>query len=102
MTKLYSKLACSIIIAIAVIGCSNPESNEIDDSEWRLVWQDEFNGSGEVDLSKWDKPEYNRRNNDTGPDGWWLREDSFLDGNGHLIIRARKIANRNSARSQFA
>lgn len=96
MTKLYSKLACAITITITIIGCSNPESNEIDDSEWRLVWQDEFNGSGEVDVSKWDKPEYNRRNNDNGPDGWWLKENSYQDGNGNLVIVASVINNRNS------
>ncbi|MBN1558923.1 family 16 glycosylhydrolase [candidate division KSB1 bacterium] len=60
-----------------------------------LVWYDEFDGTT-IDPAKWDKPEYNRRQNSNGPDGWWLREDSFLDGDGHLIIRARKIANRNS------
>ncbi len=60
-----------------------------------LVWSDEFNGTT-LDLSKWDKPEYNRGQNSSGPDGWWLREDSFVDGNGHLIIRAKKIDNRNS------
>ncbi|MBN1482760.1 glycosyl hydrolase family protein [candidate division KSB1 bacterium] len=65
-----------------------------------LVWSDEFNGVT-LDLQKWDKPEYNRRGNDNGPDGWWLREDSFLDGQGNLVIRARKIANRNSDNDPF-
>jgi len=60
-----------------------------------LVWSDEFDGTT-VDPSSWDKPEYNRRQNENGPDGWWLRQDSYLDGQGHLVIRARKIANRNS------
>ncbi|MBN1464667.1 family 16 glycosylhydrolase [candidate division KSB1 bacterium] len=60
-----------------------------------LVWYDEFDGTT-IDPAKWDKPEYNRRQNSNGPDGWWLREESFLDGDGHLIIRARRIANRNS------
>ena len=65
-----------------------------------LVWSDEFDGNS-IDMSKWDKPEYNRRKNDNGPDGWWLRQDSFLDGQGHLIIRARKINNRNSDNDPF-
>ncbi|RPH97946.1 MAG: glycoside hydrolase family 16 protein, partial [Calditrichaeota bacterium] len=60
-----------------------------------LVWNDEFNDAV-LDKKKWDQPEYNRRNNNAGPDGWWLKEDSYLDGQGHLIIRARKIENRNS------
>lgn len=61
-----------------------------------LVWSDEFEGMGIPDTSKWDQPEYNRRNNDEGPDGWWRKEDSFLDGEGNLVIRVRKIDNKNS------
>jgi hypothetical protein len=61
-----------------------------------LVWSDEFEGMGIPDTSKWDQPEYNRRNNDEGPDGWWSKEDSFLDGEGNLVIRVRKIDNKNS------
>jgi endo-1,4-beta-xylanase len=61
-----------------------------------LVWYDEFNGTGIPDIEKWDRPEYNRRNNNNGPDGWWSRQDSYLDGNGNLVIRVRKINNKNS------
>ena len=96
MTKSNSILVSIIIIFTCIISCSNPESTDVDTSEWRLVWQDEFNGSGEVDISKWDKPEYNRRNNDNGPDGWWLKENSYQDGNGNLVIGASVIFNRNS------
>ena len=63
--------------------------------EGDLIWSDEFNGSGEPDPGKWDRPEYNRRNNDNGPDGWWSKEDSYLDGNGNLVIRVRRIDNKN-------
>ncbi|MCF8226605.1 MAG: family 16 glycosylhydrolase [Bacteroidales bacterium] len=64
-------------------------------SHAELVWYDEFNDSGAINSAKWDRPEYNRRNNDEGPDGWWSREDSYLDGNGNLVIRVRIIENRN-------
>lgn len=60
-----------------------------------LTFSDEFNGTGAPDASKWDRPEYNRRNNANGPDGYWSNEDSYLDGNGNLIIRVRKIDNKN-------
>lgn len=66
----------------------------------QLTFSDEFDGVT-LDLKKWDKPEYNRRNNAAGPDGWWLKEDSFLDGQGHLIIRTKKISNRNSDSDAF-
>jgi len=61
-----------------------------------LIWSDEFEGTGIPDPAKWERLEYNRRNNDNGPDGWWSNEDSYLDGNGHLVIRVRKIEDRNS------
>lgn len=63
---------------------------------WTLTWHDEFDGTGIPDTRYWEQPEYNRRNNENGPDGWWLKEDSYLDGDGNLIIRARKIENGNS------
>ena len=70
-------------------------------SEGKLIWSDEFDGTGIPNPNKWDRPEYNRRNNDKGPDGWWSKEDSYLDGNGNLIIRVRKIPNKNSDSDPF-
>lgn len=61
-----------------------------------LTFSDEFDGTGSPDASKWDRPEYNRRNNANGPDGYWSNDDSYLDGNGNLIIRVRKIDNKNN------
>ncbi len=60
-----------------------------------LIWSDEFDGTGVPDVTKWERLEYNRRNNDNGPDGWWSNEDSYLDGNGNLVIRLRQIENKN-------
>lgn len=65
-------------------------------ADWQLTWQDEFDGAGVPDPDSWDRPEYNRRSNDDGPDGWWLREDSYLNGEGQLVIRVKEIANRNA------
>ncbi len=61
-----------------------------------LIWSDDFDGSGEPDPAKWERQEYNRRNNANGPDGWWSREDSYLDGTGNLVIRVRKIIDKNA------
>jgi beta-glucanase (GH16 family) len=60
-----------------------------------LIWSDEFEGVGVPDPAKWERLEYKRRNNENGPDGWWDNEDSFLDGQGNLVITCRKIENRN-------
>lgn len=61
-----------------------------------LIWSDDFNGTGVPNPEKWERPEYNRRNNDNGPDGWWSKEDTYLDGNGNLVLRVRKIDNKNN------
>lgn len=61
-----------------------------------LIWSDEFDGTGIPNTAKWERQEYNRRNNDNGPDGWWSNQDSYLDGNGNLVIRVRKIPNKNA------
>jgi beta-glucanase (GH16 family) len=65
------------------------------EAEGDLIWADEFDGTGEIDPLKWERQEYNRRNNENGPDGWWSKEDSYLDGNGNLVIRVRQIENKN-------
>jgi len=70
-------------------------------AEPKLTWSDEFDGSGAPNPAKWDRPEYNRRPNATGPDGWWSKEDSYLDGNGNLVIRVRKIADKNKDGDPF-
>ncbi len=67
----------------------------------KLVWADEFEGTGIPNPAKWDRPEYNRRANSNGPDGWWSKEDSYLDGSGNLVIRVRKIQNKNNDGDAF-
>ncbi len=48
--------------------------------EWKLVWHDEFDGTT-LDATKWDVPEYKRR------DAWWSRKAVDLDGKGNLAIK---------------
>jgi len=50
---------------------------------WKLIWQDEFDGTT-LDASKWDTPEYKRR------DGYWSQKAISLDGNGHLVMSVVK------------
>lgn len=72
------------------------QNGESAQSAWHLVWQDEFNGkSGSTpDSAKWTY--------DTGGNGWGnqelefytdSRKNSYLDGKGHLIIKAVKELN---------
>ncbi len=58
---------------------------------WRLAWSDEFDGprASPPDPAKWA--------HDLGASGWgnreletYTRDNAFLDGDGHLVIEARK------------
>ena len=55
--------------------------------EWKLIWSDEFNG-GSLDEDFWETPVGKRR------DGYWVKEDSYLDGEGHLVLRTKKDGER--------
>lgn len=52
--------------------------------EWKLVWSDEFEGKS-IDTKKW-----NILGDHVRKDGYWLKEDSSLDGRGNLVIRVKK------------
>ena len=55
---------------------------------WRLAWSDEFEGDA-VDTSKWEVlGDWKRR------DGYWVKEDAYLDGKGNLILRTKKDGDR--------
>jgi beta-glucanase (GH16 family) len=56
--------------------------------EWKLVWNDEFNGS-QLDETKW-----NRLGDSKRRDGYWIKDDAYLDGKGHLVLRTRKDGDR--------
>lgn len=60
----------------------------VEGKTWKLAWSDEFNGS-KVDQTKWDvMGDWKRR------DGYWVKDDSYLDGEGNLIIRTNKAGDR--------
>lgn len=50
---------------------------------WKLVWQDEFDGT-KIDETKWERPDMQRR------DGWWTPAAASLDGEGHLVMKTYK------------
>ncbi|HUU18294.1 MAG TPA: alpha-L-fucosidase [Sedimentisphaerales bacterium] len=55
---------------------------------WKLAWSDEFNDT-KIDRSKWEiLGDWKRR------DDYWVKEDSYLDGKGNLIIRTKKDGDR--------
>lgn len=55
---------------------------------WQLIWSDEFDGSA-VDQAKWDVlGDFQRR------DGFWVKDDVYVDGRGNLILRTKKDGDR--------
>ena len=70
------------ITMYAVVGT---HAQQTIDGTWQLVWQDEFNGSGEFDKEKW-QPERGFVRNEE--DQWYQAENAFLQ-NGLLIIEGR-------------
>ncbi|HIJ52324.1 MAG TPA: family 16 glycosylhydrolase [Planctomycetes bacterium] len=56
--------------------------------KWKLAWSDEFNGT-KIDKSKWEiLGDWKRR------DGFWVKDDAYLDGKGNLLIRTKKDGSR--------
>jgi len=56
--------------------------------QWKLVWHDELEGK-ELDETKWNRlGDWKRR------DGWWVKEDAYLNGKGSLVLRTRQDRNR--------
>lgn len=52
--------------------------------KWKLVWHDEFDGTA-LDETKWNRlGDWKRR------DGFWIKDDAYVDGRGHLILRTKQ------------
>lgn len=83
-------LISMLVLTIAATGAQGQQIAPNDDlptapegKAWKLVWHDEFEGTG-LDAGKWDVPEYKRR------DAYWSRKAIRLDGRGHLVMATLK------------
>ncbi|HDP34312.1 MAG TPA: glycosyl hydrolase family protein [Candidatus Hydrogenedentes bacterium] len=55
---------------------------------WELVWQDEFEGDA-IDPDKWEVIGDSPRR-----DAFWVKDDTYVDGKGALVLRTKKDGNR--------
>lgn len=77
---------CTSIDTHSEENTNNRFPRHLSESEWILVWKDEFLGE-KLNESKWKHcPEWNRCDGDSK----WSDEDAYLDGNGSLLLRIRK------------
>ena len=81
LTVLQIILCCALTTRAAETEDQLPPAPQ--GKSWKLVWHDEFDGAT-LDTSKWDTPEYKRR------DGYWSRKSISLDGKGHLVMSVIK------------
>jgi len=59
-----------------------------DGKEWKLAWSDEFDGE------KLDETRWNRLGDSPRRDGYWVKDDAYVNGTGSLILRTRKDGDR--------
>jgi len=56
--------------------------------KWRLVWSGEFTGP-KLDETKWNRlGDWKRR------DGFWVKDDAYVNGEGSLLLRTKKDGDR--------
>jgi beta-glucanase (GH16 family) len=93
MFKLVNSAKLVLLTAATMLfGCATAQNQTPSDplpalppgQKWQLAWADEFNGK-ELDPAKWEiLGDWKRR------DGFWTKSESYLNGNGSLILRTRQ------------
>lgn len=80
-----------VIVTVALVAQSDLVPPQLPTAgageKWRLAWRDEFDGL-KLNTAKWEAIDGPRR------DGFWSRDDAYLDGKGCLVLRTRKVGER--------
>jgi beta-glucanase (GH16 family) len=91
-------MKCFVSLIFAVVGISanttRAQTNQAflppppESKRWKLVWHDEFDGA-KLDETKWNLlGDWKRR------DGYWTKDDAYLNGKGCLLLRTKKNGDR--------
>ena len=96
-------LGCSLVLIAAALfasegggkGASQPVERYLpplpDGKTWKLVWSDEFEGKA-LDPSKWEV--FGETGDRKRRDGYWVKDDAYLDEEGRLVLRTKKDGDR--------
>jgi len=91
MTDCAHRIAVTVTLLAAAAVAAPPKQflpKSSTGKPWQLAWCDEFEGK-KIDANKWEVlGDWKRR------DGLWWKADSYLDGNGHLVLRTAKVGER--------
>tara|TARA_B100000427_G_scaffold28649_1_gene21073 strand:- start:152 stop:1363 length:1212 start_codon:yes stop_codon:yes gene_type:complete len=90
--KKFKHLFFYATLIVILINCENKKDNSeeisnVDNSEWDLVWFDEFNGS-EIDMSKWNKLLWKPGHVNNELQAYTDRDTNIYLDDGHLVIQA--------------
>lgn len=86
----------SIVLGVGLTTAALAQSNQPSEflppaptgRQWKLVWHDEFDGD-KLDESKW-----NRLGDSKRRDGFWIKDNAYVNGQGSLLLRTRKDGDR--------
>ena len=83
MRDLVGIMMSSVLISTAAIAASGEQPEILpqlpEGKAWKLTWNDEFDGK-EIDVSKWELPENERRGH------LWRPANAYLDGKPPIFV----------------
>jgi beta-glucanase (GH16 family) len=95
MPKGKNKINPVILLFFLVITTNIPPLQAVSEEvEEGIIWSDEFDGT-ELDAAKWEAMKGNRK------DGYMDPEDAYLDGQGNLVMRIRRVSGDSRAHHGF-
>jgi hypothetical protein len=85
----FAGASCAALVGCAAThgaGAGRSTPRAANDAPYRLVWSDEFDGSGPVDTASWGFERGFVRNQELQ----WYQPDNAVRRDGHLVIEGRR------------